>query len=206
MSTRFLAAAALSALILLAISPPASAQGFGKNKVQYESLDWSVLETDLRLHYYAAEESLARRLAAFANTCVVFDGRFSISAEDPDLALLGPSSLPADQRDARPGVGGNGRTHRADQGTGAHPAHRIARAPRVGDAARAHARLHAREDRARDARPPPHPELSAAAVVHGRARGVLRTPGMPTPRGFATRCSPTRRNRSRGATRSPAPC
>ena len=80
MSTRFLAAAALSAMVLLAASPAAHGQGFGKNKVQYESLDWSVLETPhVRLHYYAAEESLARREAAFAeSTCVVFDGRFRL--------------------------------------------------------------------------------------------------------------------------------
>ena len=80
MSTRFLAASALSAAVLLA-SASAGAQGFGKNKVQYESLDWSVLETPhLRLHYYAAEESLARHLAAFAESvCVVFDGRFRLA-------------------------------------------------------------------------------------------------------------------------------
>ena len=34
---------------------PAAAQSFGKNKVHYEQLEWSVLETPhLRLHYYAA--------------------------------------------------------------------------------------------------------------------------------------------------------
>src|SRR5207247_2750742 len=71
-------------LVLVALgihAVPASAQVFGKNKVQYEPLDWSVLETPhLRLHYYAEEESLARHLAAFAESvCVVFDGRFRLA-------------------------------------------------------------------------------------------------------------------------------
>ncbi len=76
-----LAAAALCVALLAALVPRASAQGFGKNKVQYEPLDWSVLETaHLRLHYYAEEESLARRLTAFAESvCVEFDGRFRLS-------------------------------------------------------------------------------------------------------------------------------
>ena len=61
---------ALPALVLLAalfVPGPSHAQGVGKNKVQYERLQWLVLETPhVRLHYYAAEESLARHLAAFA--------------------------------------------------------------------------------------------------------------------------------------------
>ena len=69
------------AVVAAGSARPAAAQYFGKNKVQYESLDWSVLETPhLRLHYYAAEESLARHLAAFAESvCVVFDGRFRLA-------------------------------------------------------------------------------------------------------------------------------
>jgi hypothetical protein len=55
----------LAVVITLAASfLPASAQTFGKNKVQYEPLEWSVLETPhLSLHYYTQEESLARRIA-----------------------------------------------------------------------------------------------------------------------------------------------
>jgi hypothetical protein len=75
------AAAALLAAILLAVPRPAPAQGFGKNKVQYEPLNWVVLETPhVRLHYYAEEESLARHLAAFAESvCVEYDGRFHLA-------------------------------------------------------------------------------------------------------------------------------
>ncbi len=73
----------LAALLILFSCGPAgvaSAQVFGKNKVHYEALHWSVLETPhLRLHYYAQEESLARRLAAVAESvCVEFDGRFRL--------------------------------------------------------------------------------------------------------------------------------
>ena len=65
-------------------APPVHAQAFGKNKVHYEALEWAVLETPhLRLHYYAEEESLARSLAAFAESVAVeFDG--------PDRWLDGP--------------------------------------------------------------------------------------------------------------------
>jgi hypothetical protein len=76
--SRSLAAAALILGALLASA--ASAQSFGKNKVHYENLQWSVLQTPhVRLHYYAQEESLARALAAFAeSTAVEFDGRFHV--------------------------------------------------------------------------------------------------------------------------------
>ncbi len=75
-------AALTGLLVTVALLPAAAlAQGFGKNKVQYETLDWAVLETPhLRLHYYAEEESLARHLTAFAESvCVEFDGRFRLA-------------------------------------------------------------------------------------------------------------------------------
>ena len=77
----WLGAAALAALLAAAASP-AAAQSFGKNKVHYESLDWAVLETEhLRLHYYVPEESLARSLAALAESvCVEYDHRFRLKA------------------------------------------------------------------------------------------------------------------------------
>jgi hypothetical protein len=74
------AAVILLAVLLPLAAGPACAQVFGKNKVQYEPLDWAVLETPhLRLHYYAEEESLARRLAVLAESvCVEFDARFRL--------------------------------------------------------------------------------------------------------------------------------
>jgi hypothetical protein len=77
--------AALLAIGLLALAVPASAQVFGKNKVQYEPLDWAVLETPhLNLHYYAEEESLARHLVVFAESvCVEYDGKFNVHHRKP---------------------------------------------------------------------------------------------------------------------------
>src|SRR5262245_7816804 len=105
MKTRFLAALALSATLFLSFTS-AGAQGFGKNKVQYESLDWSVLETPhLRLHYYAAEESLARHLAAFAESvCVVFDGRFRLEPKRRIPVLLYSVHHLFQQTNATPGL------------------------------------------------------------------------------------------------------
>ena len=56
----------------------AQAQGFGKNKVQYDDLEWAVLESPhLRVHFYAEEESLARRITPFAESVAVeYDRRF----------------------------------------------------------------------------------------------------------------------------------
>ena len=78
------------AVALIASATPCVAQSFGKNKVQYEPLDWAVLETPhVRLHFYAEEESLARRVAALAeSTCVAFDTRFRIAPRHQVPILL----------------------------------------------------------------------------------------------------------------------
>jgi Tol biopolymer transport system component len=56
---------ALTALVLTAVAvPPADAQYFGRNKVQYERFDFEVLETEHFDIYYYAEEGLAVELAA----------------------------------------------------------------------------------------------------------------------------------------------
>lgn len=77
--------AALALAVLALTAGTASAQVFGKNKVQYEALDWAVLETPhLRLHYYAEEEALARQLTAHAESvCVEFDARFRLQFRKP---------------------------------------------------------------------------------------------------------------------------
>jgi Tol biopolymer transport system component len=82
-------AAALS-LVAALWCTPAAGQVFGKNKVQYEPLDWAVIESPhLRLHYYAEEESLARRLVVFAESvCVEYDGRFRVRHRQPIPFLL----------------------------------------------------------------------------------------------------------------------
>ena len=78
------------ALAALACVPTARAQSFGKNKVQYEQLQWSVLETPhLRLHFYAQEESLARELSAFAESVTVeYDQRFHLAPKSKVPLLL----------------------------------------------------------------------------------------------------------------------
>jgi len=81
----------LPALVLtFALAGSASAQVFGKNKVQYEPLQWSVLETQhLQLHYHAQEESLARELVVFAESvCVEYDARFRLPPRRPIPFLL----------------------------------------------------------------------------------------------------------------------
>ncbi|MCE9627337.1 MAG: hypothetical protein K8R56_05425 [Candidatus Eisenbacteria bacterium] len=79
----------LAALALVA-APRARAQSFGHNKVHYESLEWRVLETPhLLVHFYAEEESLARSLAAFAESVTVeYDGRFHLSPKSKVPLLL----------------------------------------------------------------------------------------------------------------------
>ncbi|MGH7644091.1 MAG: BamA/TamA family outer membrane protein, partial [Gemmatimonadales bacterium] len=104
----------LTLAVLTALgATPAAAQVFGKNKVQYEPLEWSVLETPhLRLHCYAQEESLARRLAAVAESvCVEYDVRFRMPSHRPIPILLYSAHHVFQQSNATPeliseGVGG----------------------------------------------------------------------------------------------------
>ena len=76
--------------LLCLLAPAARAQTFGKNKVQYGALDWAVLETrHVRLHFYTEEESLARRVAALAESvCVEYDGRFQLDPRHQVPLLL----------------------------------------------------------------------------------------------------------------------
>lgn len=105
--------ALLAFVVATALAPrPAAAQGYGQNKVQYATLDWSVIETPhLRLHYYAQEESLARHLAAFAESvCVEYDRRFRITKKPVPFLLYSAHQL-FQQTNATPdfiseGVGG----------------------------------------------------------------------------------------------------
>ena len=97
-------------LLMLLAAAPAAAQGFGKNKVQYETLDWAVFETPhLRVHYYAEEESLARPLAAFAESvCVEFDARFRLPPKKKVPLLLYSHHHLFQQTNASQGLIGEG--------------------------------------------------------------------------------------------------
>src|SRR5215216_4039748 len=59
-----LAPAAAAIAATLAAAPPAHAQYFGRNKMQYENFDFRVLRTPhFDLHYYPGEEGAARDAA-----------------------------------------------------------------------------------------------------------------------------------------------
>jgi hypothetical protein len=69
------ASALLLATILSPLIAPASAQYFGRNKVQYEHFDFRVLETPhFRLHFYPEEEQPARDMGRMAER---WDARLS---------------------------------------------------------------------------------------------------------------------------------
>jgi Tol biopolymer transport system component len=76
----------LPILALLAASP-ASAQKFGRNKVQYDTFDWRVLVTEhLEIHFYPEEEVVARRAAEYGEAaCVALDEAlgYSLSRKIP---------------------------------------------------------------------------------------------------------------------------
>ena len=100
-----LTSVALVLSIALAAAP-CWGQSFGKNKVQYEPLRWSVLETaHLRLHFYAEEESLSRRLVAYAESvCVEYDSRFRVKFRRPIPILLYSAHHLFQQTNATPGL------------------------------------------------------------------------------------------------------
>src|SRR3954469_8232437 len=57
----------LISLALFSLSLPASAQYFGRNKVQYENFNWRVLKTEhFDIHYYPEEEPAVRDAARMA--------------------------------------------------------------------------------------------------------------------------------------------
>ena len=94
----------LAATLALGLATTARAQSYGENKVHYESPRWVVLETPhLRLHYYAEEESLARSLAAFAESVTVeYDGRFRMKPRHRIPVLLYSTHHQFQQTNATP--------------------------------------------------------------------------------------------------------
>ncbi len=55
-------------VLLLLVSIPTLASGFGKNKVQYKVFDWAILSSKhFDIYYYEGEEDLARRVAVIAD-------------------------------------------------------------------------------------------------------------------------------------------
>lgn len=67
MTLRFSAASVVCLLVSVLLVVPASAQYFGKNRVQYEEFDFQTLETEhFIFHYYPAEEEAVRDAARMA--------------------------------------------------------------------------------------------------------------------------------------------
>jgi Tol biopolymer transport system component len=84
--------------VLLLSAGPASAQYFGRNKVQYEAFDFQVLRTEhFDIHYYLAEQDAALHAAAMAER---WYGRLS-RALDHQLSGRTPIVLYASQTDFR---------------------------------------------------------------------------------------------------------
>ncbi|HXH23633.1 MAG TPA: hypothetical protein VNI78_00200, partial [Vicinamibacterales bacterium] len=58
---------AMAVLCVVLSAPPASAQYFGRNKVQYRQFDFQVLTTEhFQVHFYPEEAGAARELARMA--------------------------------------------------------------------------------------------------------------------------------------------
>ena len=102
--------ALLLGLLLGLVAGTADAQGFGQSKVQYDDLEWSVLETPhLRLHFYAKEESLARRVTPFAESVAVeYDRRFRLKLRHHIPILLYSAHQLFQQTNAAQGLIGEG--------------------------------------------------------------------------------------------------
>ena len=63
---------ALIALLIVAAALPASAQGFGKNKVTYETFDWQVYRSPhFDIHYYPAVEPFLEQIVSYAESAYV---------------------------------------------------------------------------------------------------------------------------------------
>ncbi len=102
-----LAPLAALALCLLAgpLAPEADAQGFGRNKVQYDDFDWHILETEhFDIYYYPEERELAEIGAQAAEEAYVeLENRFAFSFNHRVPMLFYASNLHFKQTNTTPG-------------------------------------------------------------------------------------------------------
>jgi Tol biopolymer transport system component len=79
-----------TALLLLALAvPPASAQYFGRNKVNYDDFDFRVLETEhFRIHYYPEAEEAVRDAARMAERWYDRHARFFLHRFDEKKPII----------------------------------------------------------------------------------------------------------------------
>lgn len=94
----WIGATALFVAALLAPSAaPAFPSAFGRNKVQFDSFEWRVLETEhLQIHFYPEEEALARRAAEIGEEACVRLSRelgHTLTKKIPVLLYDSPSAF-----------------------------------------------------------------------------------------------------------------
>ena len=98
----------LCGLAIAAIPTPATAQYFGRNKVQYENFKFEVLATPhFDIHYYPAEKAAATELGRMAERWYARLSRLfnhQLAGRQPIILYAGPSRFRTDQRRrGRPG-------------------------------------------------------------------------------------------------------
>ncbi|WP_094548322.1 peptidase MA family metallohydrolase [Rubricoccus marinus] len=100
-----LAAALTLALVVGPLAPEADAQGFGRNKVQYDDFDWHILETEhFDIYYYPEERELAEIGAQAAEEAYVeLENRFAFSFNHRVPMLFYASNLHFKQTNTTPG-------------------------------------------------------------------------------------------------------
>ena len=100
-------AAALLGLLVLGgpLAPEADAQGFGRNKVQYDDFDWHILATEhFDVYYYPEERELAEIGAEAAEEAYVeLENRFDFSFNHRVPILFYASNLHFKQTNTTPG-------------------------------------------------------------------------------------------------------
>ena len=96
---------ALALLGLAWASTPTAAQGFGRNKIQYEGFDWHVLETEhFDVYYYPEAEDLAAIGAATAEEWYeVLETRFDLSLNHRVPLIFYATNLHFKQTNTTPG-------------------------------------------------------------------------------------------------------
>lgn len=100
-----LAAGLALCLALAPLAPEADAQGFGRNKIQYDDFDWHILETEhFDIYYYPEERELAEIGAQAAEEAYAeLEHRFDFSFTHRTPILFYASNLHFKQTNTTPG-------------------------------------------------------------------------------------------------------
>ena len=198
---------AVAFAVLACLPATASAQYFGRNKVQYEKFQWRVLKTEhFDIYFYPEEEQRRARRRPHGGALVRPPVARSSATSSTSASRSSSTPITADFQqttiDRRPDRRGDGRLHRGARGPRRPAAHRRLRGHRPRPRPRAGARLPVR-----------HPAGAPArrAGVGGAARpGRRQSSRSGSSRGWPSTCrwaATRRRRRCTCATPSPAtPC